>query len=168
MLIGVPKEIKDHEGRVGLVPSSVSELITHGHSVRIEAGAGSGAGISDADYSRSGAEIVTEADAVWSAADMVIKVKEPLSAERTKLRPGQSLHLPSSCARFRADERSHTIRRHLHRLRDRDQSVRRVASSDANVGSRRSHVDSGGCPLPGERAAGPRHAACRSPRCASG
>ena len=91
MLIGVPKEIKDHEGRVGLIPSSVGELITHGHSVRIEAGAGIGAGISDADYSKSGAEIVTEADAVWSAADMVVKVKEPLSAERTKLRPGQIL-----------------------------------------------------------------------------
>lgn len=91
MLIGVPKEIKDHEDRVGLVPSSVSELITHGHSVRIEAGAGCGAGISDADYSRSGAEIVTEADEVWSTAEMIVKVKEPLYAERMKLRPGQLL-----------------------------------------------------------------------------
>jgi len=91
MLIGVPKEIKDHEGRVGLVPSSVGELVAHGHRVRIEASAGDGAGISDADFSRAGAEIVAEADVIWSAADLIVKVKEPLTAERRKLRPGQIL-----------------------------------------------------------------------------
>jgi alanine dehydrogenase len=91
MLIGVPKEIKDHEGRVGLVPFSVGELVAHGHRVLIETNAGNGAGIADADYSRSGAEIVAGADAIWSSADMVVKVKEPLAAERKKLRAGQIL-----------------------------------------------------------------------------
>jgi alanine dehydrogenase len=91
MLIGVPKEIKDHEERVGLVPSSVDELVAHGHTIQIEAGAGNGSGFSDADYSKSGAQIVANADAIWSAADMIVKIKEPLSPERKKLRQGQIL-----------------------------------------------------------------------------
>lgn len=91
MLIGVPKEIKDHEGRVGLVPTSIGELVAHGHRVRIEAGAGRGAGISDADFTRSGAEIIGSADEIWSTAELVVKVKEPLAAERKKLRAGQLL-----------------------------------------------------------------------------
>jgi alanine dehydrogenase len=91
MLIGVPKEIKDHEDRVGLVPSSVGELVGHGHRVLVQAGAGNGAGIVDAEYSRAGAEIAADADAIWSKADMVVKVKEPLSTERKKLRAGQIL-----------------------------------------------------------------------------
>lgn len=91
MLIGVPKEIKDHEGRVGLVPSSVGELKAHGHNVIVEKGAGDGAGISDVDFMQVGAEIVASPDVIWSRAELVVKVKEPLASERKKLRPGQVL-----------------------------------------------------------------------------
>ncbi len=91
MLVGVPKEIKNHEYRVGLVPSSVAELVHHGHAVTVETGAGIGSGISDADYVAAGAEIAAEAEAVWSRADMIVKVKEPLAAERKLLRQGQVL-----------------------------------------------------------------------------
>jgi alanine dehydrogenase len=91
MLIGVPKEIKDNEYRVGLVPSTVRELTDKGHRVMIEAGAGAGAGLSDADYRAAGAEIVENADEVFSSAELIVKVKEPLAAERKKLHRGQVL-----------------------------------------------------------------------------
>jgi alanine dehydrogenase len=91
MRIGVPKEIKVHEYRVGLVPSSVRELVLHGHTVMVEAGAGLGAGLSDDDYVRAGATIVATAEEVFSAAEMIVKVKEPLAVERARLRPGQIL-----------------------------------------------------------------------------
>jgi len=89
MLIGVPKEIKPDEYRVGLVPSTIRELVANGHDVAVEAGAGLGAGIGDRDYEEAGAKIVPEADQVYSLADLIVKVKEPLAAEREKLRPGQ-------------------------------------------------------------------------------
>jgi alanine dehydrogenase len=91
MLVGVPKEIKDNEYRVGLVPSTVRELADKGHQVLIEAGAGSGAGLADGDYKAAGAEIVADADAVYGRAELIVKVKEPLAAERRKLRHGQVL-----------------------------------------------------------------------------
>jgi alanine dehydrogenase len=91
MLIGVPKEIKDNEFRVGLIPSSVQELVHHGHKVMVQAGAGLGAGLSDADYKAAGASIVEGADRIFGEAEMVVKVKEPLAAERKKLRRGQIL-----------------------------------------------------------------------------
>lgn len=91
MLIGVPKEIKDHEYRVGLVPSTVRELTTHGHGVLVEQGAGLGAGLTDKDYEAAGATIVAGADEVFSRAELVVKVKEPQPAERKKLRRGQIL-----------------------------------------------------------------------------
>src|SRR5262245_4868065 len=89
MLIGVPKEIKDHEYRVGLVPSAVRELTANGHAVLVETDAGLGAGLSDADYRAAGAEIGTTADDVFARAELIIKVKEPLAPERKRLRPGQ-------------------------------------------------------------------------------
>src|ERR1700758_4549156 len=91
MLIGVPKEIKDNEYRVGLVPSTVRELTDKGHRVLVETGAGVGAGLPDADYRAAGAEIVDNADAVFSRAELIVKVKEPLAAERKKLHRGQVL-----------------------------------------------------------------------------
>ena len=91
MLIGVPKEIKDNEFRVGLIPSSVQELVHHGHKVMVQAGAGLGAGLADADYANAGASIVEGADAIFAQAEMIVKVKEPLASERKKLRPGQIL-----------------------------------------------------------------------------
>ncbi len=91
MLVGVPKEIKDSEYRVGLVPSTVRELTASGHQVIVEKNAGLGAGLSDADYQAVGAEIVPDADPVFGRAELIVKVKEPLASERSKLRPGQIL-----------------------------------------------------------------------------
>ncbi|MTJ80366.1 MAG: alanine dehydrogenase [Telmatospirillum sp.] len=91
MKIGVPKETKVHEYRVGLVPAGVHELVAAGHSVAIEKGAGLGAGISDADFQKAGAVLLDTAEELFSGADMIVKVKEPLAAERAMLRPGQIL-----------------------------------------------------------------------------
>ena len=91
MRIGVPKEVKAHEYRVGLVPGSVRELIHHGHEVVVEQGAGAGIGSDDADYVRAGATIAANAAEVFAKADMIVKVKEPQPAEIKMLRPGQVL-----------------------------------------------------------------------------
>jgi alanine dehydrogenase len=91
MRIGVPKEVKAHEYRVGLVPGSVRELIHHGHEVIVEQGAGAGIGIDDADYVRAGATIAANAAEVLAKADMIVKVKEPQPAEIKMLRSGQVL-----------------------------------------------------------------------------
>jgi alanine dehydrogenase len=91
MRVGVPREIKDHEDRVGLVPSSVAELVRHGHEVLIQAGAGLGAGLEDALYTAAGARIVADAGTVFRDAEMIVKVKEPLAPERKQLRAGQVL-----------------------------------------------------------------------------
>src|SRR5882672_8414500 len=91
MRVGVPKEIKDSEYRVGLVPSTVRELTANGHHVIVETTAGAGAGLADADYQAVGAEIVPDADQVFARAELIVKVKEPLASERKKLKPGQVL-----------------------------------------------------------------------------
>ena len=91
MHVGVPKETKDNEFRVGLVPSTVRELTDKGHSVLVETNAGVGAGLPDADYRAAGAEIVATPDVVFSRAEMIVKVKEPLAPERKMLRAGQIL-----------------------------------------------------------------------------
>ena len=91
MLVGVPKEIKDNEYRVGIVPSTVRELTDKGHQVMVETGAGAGAGLPDSDYEAAGAVIVANADGVYGKAELVVKVKEPLAAERKKLRKDQIL-----------------------------------------------------------------------------
>ena len=91
MLIGIPKEIKNHEYRAGLVPGSVHECVHHGHGVIVETGLGAGIGCSDDDYRDSGATIVDSAGQIFAEADMVIKVKEPQKVERQVLRRGQIL-----------------------------------------------------------------------------
>ena len=91
MLIGVPKEIKNHEYRVGLTPVSVREITTHGHKVIIETGAGAGIGCSDEDYIAAGAQIVETASEIFTTAEMVVKVKEPQKVEYEQLRDGQLL-----------------------------------------------------------------------------
>src|SRR6267378_8705347 len=91
MRVGVPKEVKDSEYRVGLVPSTVRELTANGHEVIVERNAGLGAGVADADYQAVGAQIVPDADQVFARAELIVKVKEPLAPERKKLRPGQVL-----------------------------------------------------------------------------
>ena len=91
MLIGVPKEIKTHEYRVGLVPGSVREFVHHGHAVIVETKAGAGIGFDDAAYQKAGARIVGTAAEVFAAAELVVKVKEPQPQEIALLRPGQVL-----------------------------------------------------------------------------
>lgn len=91
MQIGVPKEIKDNEYRVGLVPSTVKALVARKHQVIVETQAGSGAGIADEEYIQAGAEIVARAGEVFERAELIVKVKEPLAAERPLLRRGQVL-----------------------------------------------------------------------------
>ena len=91
MRVGVPKEIKDSEYRVGLVPSAVRELTANGHRVVIERNAGVGAGLADADYQAAGAEIAPDADPIYADCELIVKVKEPLAVERKKLRSGQVL-----------------------------------------------------------------------------
>ncbi|NNE57825.1 MAG: alanine dehydrogenase [Hellea sp.] len=92
MLIGVPKEIKNHEYRVGLTPESVAELVHSGHEIIVETQAGSGIGASDADFKTAGATICSSAKEVFDRAEMIIKVKEPQAEERAMLRPGQILY----------------------------------------------------------------------------
>ena len=84
MLIGVPKEIKNHEYRVGMVPASVRELIAHGHEVIVEHNAGIGIGFTDSDYEAVGAKIRQKATEVFAEADMIVKVKEPLAEDSLK------------------------------------------------------------------------------------
>ena len=91
MLIGVPKEIKVHEYRVGLTPEAVRELVHHGHEVLVQSSAGIGIGADDAAYETAGARIAADAQAVFAQADMVVKVKEPQPGECRLLRPGQVL-----------------------------------------------------------------------------
>ncbi|MCH8851686.1 MAG: alanine dehydrogenase [Planctomycetes bacterium] len=91
MIVGVPKEIKVHEYRVGLLPSGVEELRARGHEVLIETHAGDGCGFSDEDYAAAGAEIVAGPEGVYSRADMVLKVKEPQPEEIKLIRQGQTI-----------------------------------------------------------------------------
>ncbi|MFN8960911.1 MAG: alanine dehydrogenase [Betaproteobacteria bacterium] len=91
MLIGVPKEIKVHEYRVGMTPSSVREAVAHGHQVLVETNAGAGIGASDEDYRRAGARVAAGADEVFARAELIVKVKEPQAVERARLREGQVL-----------------------------------------------------------------------------
>src|SRR6185312_8966532 len=91
MRIGVPREIKVHEYRVGLVPAGVRELVAAGHEVLVETGAGSGIGVDDAQYRAAGASIAPNAAEVFARAELVVKVKEPQLAECQMRRPGQVL-----------------------------------------------------------------------------
>ena len=91
MKIGCPKEIKPQEYRVGMTPNAAREAVNSGHTVLIEAGAGVGAGFSDADYIAAGAQMIATAEEVFASADMIVKVKEPQPIERKRLREGQVL-----------------------------------------------------------------------------
>lgn len=92
MLIGVPKEIKNHEYRVGMTPLSVREAVRHGHKLWVQSGAGLGIGATDENYKKAGAQIIPNAEEIFAKADMIVKVKEPQAAERKMLREGQILY----------------------------------------------------------------------------
>jgi len=91
VLVGVPKEIKVHEYRVGLTPESVREIVARGHRVMVQRDAGAGIGATDADYAAAGGVVVASAEEVFKQAEMIVKVKEPLAAERAWLRADQAL-----------------------------------------------------------------------------
>jgi alanine dehydrogenase len=91
VLVGVPKEIKVHEYRVGLTPESVREIVARGHRVMVQRDAGAGIGATDADYAAAGGVVVASAEEVFKQAEMIVKVKEPLAQERAWLRAGQAL-----------------------------------------------------------------------------
>lgn len=92
MRVGCPREIKNHEYRVGLTPGAVREYVTHGHDVLVETGAGAGIGASDDTYRASGAKIARTAEEVFAKSDMIVKVKEPQPNEWVQLREGQILY----------------------------------------------------------------------------
>src|SRR5947208_6139012 len=100
MTIGIPKEIKEQEQRVGLLPSAAQTLVGHGHTVLVQKNAGVGSGYTEEEYIKAGAQIVESAEEIFQRADMIVKVKEPLSAEWPLLRRGQILftylHLAAS------------------------------------------------------------------------
>jgi alanine dehydrogenase len=100
MRVGIPTEIKNNEYRVAITPAGVAELVHRGHEVIIQSGAGEGSAISDADFKRAGAQLINGADQVWGEAELLLKVKEPIEAEYTRMRKGQTLftylHLAAS------------------------------------------------------------------------
>ena len=100
MKVGIPSEVKNNEFRVAITPAGVYEFVRAGHEVVVQAGAGAGSSITDSDYTTAGATILPTADDVWSAGDLILKVKEPIAEEYPRMRPGQVLftylHLAAS------------------------------------------------------------------------
>ena len=129
MKVGVPKEIKNHEYRVGLVPASVRELTLRGHEVAVQSGAGEGIGLTDSDYTAAGAEIFADAPAVFDWAEMIVKVKEPQAEERLMLREGQVLFT------------------YLHLAPDAEQTADLVAGGATCIAYETVTDDRGGLPL---------------------
>src|ERR671924_1238395 len=129
MLIGVPKEIKNHEYRVGLTPSSVRELVHHGHKVLVETKAGGGIGFDDAAYQAAGATIAPTAAEIFAKADMIVKVKEPQPVECKMLRKGQLLYT------------------HLHLAPDPEQTQGLIASGCTAIAYETVTSARGGLPL---------------------
>ena len=91
MKVGIPKEIKNNENRVGMTPAGVAELVRRGHEVSVQHTAGEGSGFADDDYVKAGAKILPTIEAVYSECDMIVKVKEPIEPEYKLVRPGQLL-----------------------------------------------------------------------------
>jgi alanine dehydrogenase len=129
MRIGVPKEIKNHEYRVGLTPQAVRELVAHGHSVLIERNAGAGIGAHDEEYRTAGATVVDSVNEVFAQAELIVKVKEPQAVERRKLRAGQVLFT------------------YLHLAPDPEQAKELIASGAVAIAYETVTSDGGGLPL---------------------
>ncbi|MGO9995022.1 MAG: alanine dehydrogenase [Steroidobacteraceae bacterium] len=129
MKIGVPKEIKIHEYRVGLVPSGVRELIDAGHQVLVQSGAGAGIGLEDSHYQAAGAKVAARAEDVFSTSDLIVKVKEPQLAECGRLRSGQVLFT------------------YLHLAADRDQAEALIASKATAIAYETVTAPDGSLPL---------------------
>ena len=150
MIIGVPKEIKQQEHRVGLVPATATTLTRRGHTVLVQKSAGVGSGFSDEDYVAAGAKIIDTAEELFRQAEMIVKVKEPLEAEYGLLRKGQILftylHLAASKP---LTEALAQIGRDRRGLRD-DPGRQQIAVARADERDRRPHVGRDGRVLSGE------------------
>ncbi len=129
MRVGVPKEIKTLEFRVGLTPGVVRSLVNAGHTVAVETGAGAGVGLSDGDYQTAGATIAPSADAVFAGSDMIVKVKEPLAVEIARLRP------------------DHILFTYLHLAADKDQTLGLMKSGCTAIAYETITDAKGGLPL---------------------
>jgi len=149
LVVGVPKEIKDKEGRVSVQPDGVAELGYHGREVVVQAGAGSGSGFSDDEYVAAGARVVGTADEVFAAADLIVKVKEPIPEEYDRFRPGQQLftylHLAADrrLTEFLLDRRIDSIAYETVQTTDGHrgrQDGSRVAGDRAGIGHQRGAV----------------------------
>ena len=129
MKIGVPKEIKIHEYRVGLVPAGVRELVDAGHQIQVQSGAGAGIGFDDSHYQAAGAGVVKSAEDIFAACDLVVKVKEPQLAECKMLRNGQTLFT------------------YLHLAADREQTLALMASGGTAIAYETVTAPDGSLPL---------------------
>src|ERR1044072_2326612 len=100
MRVGIPTEIKNKQFRVAITPAGVAELVHRGHEVLVQAGAGEGSALADTDFKRAGAQLISGADQGWEEADLLLKVKEPIEAEYSRMRKDQTLftylHLAAS------------------------------------------------------------------------
>jgi len=129
MIVGVPREIKDGENRVGMTPAGALTLTRRGHRVLVETGAGLASGMADEHYAAAGAEVAPDADTVWAQADLVVKVKEPLPGEFPRMREGQTLFT------------------YLHLASAREVTEALLASRVTAIGYETVQTDSGGLPL---------------------
>src|SRR3954453_8488196 len=129
MRIGVPKEIKVHEYRVGLTPASVAELVAHGHELFVETKAGNGIDCPDPAYEKAGATILPHAKSVFDAAEMIVKVKEPQPQEIAMLRPDQILFT------------------YLHLAADKDQALGLMKSGATSIAYETVTARNGSLPL---------------------
>ena len=167
MIVGLPKEIKDNEYRVGLTPAGVRALTDAGHQVIVEKSAGEGSGFEDALYQKAGAEIIDSADEVWARAEMIVKVKEPIEPEYPRMREGQLLftylHLAPDTKLTQE-----LLKRKVTGIAYETITDRRggLAAADADVGSCRTHGDPGRRPLSREDEWRPRNSAGRRAGCA--
>ena len=163
MLIGLPKEIKNHEYRVGLTPASVRELTAHGHQVLVQTGAGAAIGLSDEQYLAAGATLAPDAQLVFAKADMIVKVKEPQPQECAMRRPGQSLYTYLHLAPDPDDIPAEHLRRVFQSLDTHLRRLRRLLprAGDGRARSRRGSPRAAGpaTPLRGGRAPVPRRSA---------
>ena len=148
MRVGVPKEIKSQEYRVGLTPGAVREYVAAGHQVLVETRAGDGINADDEVYGKAGAEIAATAEEIFAEAEMIVKVKEPQPVGVEAAVAGQdTLHLSASRARPQAGERADRIGLHGGRLRDGDRRARRAAAACADERGGGAARDRGGRPV---------------------
>ena len=169
MIIGVPKEIKDNEARVGVTPAGVKALTEAGHKVLVETQAGALSGFDDAEYQDAGGEIVGDAGYVWGKSEMVVKVKEPIEKEYVYFREGLVLFTYLHLAPLpELTDKLLRIQGHRHRVRDGARPPGHAAAADADERSGGTHERAGGRELSRKGTRRPRHSAGRRSGRASG